>query len=205
MRKLHSCLKHFRLFPLIALALISQAEAGVFNIPRFVEPGKNAVGFEPEIVLTNGGGGAANIRYTQGLTALSNLHGILGTGTGRRKFRIGTAMTFDFFPDNADQPGMGVAAQGLYYRYEGDVGQLETSLIPYIHKAFHSGTGSQVEPYFALPFGPSFVTGEYFWQTQVVLGAMFRNDGSALNFIGEVGVNVNKTESYFSGGILYQP
>lgn len=204
MKKLLSSLKPL-MFLLVLSSLISSSQASVFNIPRFVEPGKNAVGFEPEVTLTNGGGAAANIRYTQGLTYLNNLHVILGTGTGQRKFRIGGAATFDIFPDVDDQPGMGIATQAIYYRYKDSFGQLEVAAIPYVHKVFFNGKGNEVEPYLAIPVGPAFNSGQYHWQTQVVLGALFRKENTNLHFIGEVGVNVNKTESYFSGGILYQP
>jgi hypothetical protein len=200
-------MRTFRFFVSAALCFIlgASAEAGVFNIPRFVEPGKNAVGVEPEVTLTNGGGVAANVRYVHGLTELNNLTAILGTGTGVRRFRVGGALSFDFFPDIDDQPGIGIATQAIYYRYKHARGQLEVAAIPYVHKRFHNGTGSTVEPYFALPIGPAFHSGEYHWQTQVVLGAIFNQAGSDLHFVGEVGVNVNKTESYISGGLLYQP
>lgn len=190
---------------LVLVPLISQSEAGVFNMPHFVEPGKNALGFEPEVTLTNGGGVAGNIRYTQGVTDLNNLNLILGTGTGERKFRVGGNFTFDFIPDVGDQPGMGIAAQGIYYRYDGNYGQLETAAIPYIHKTFHNRSGDTVEPFLAVPFGPAFRSGKYHWQAQMALGALFKPKTSALSFIGEVGVNLSKTESTISGGLLYQP
>jgi len=204
MKKSHSCLKPLG-FLVFLIALIQPSQAGVFNLPHFVEPGKNAVGFEPEVVLTNGGGLAANVRYTQGVTELNNFHAILGTGTGQRKFRIGGALTFDFFPDVDDQPGIGIATQAIYYRYKAGFGQLEVTAIPYLHKAFSNGQGNQVEPFLAVPIGPAFVSSKYHWQTQVVLGAFFRQDNAHIQYVGEVGVNVNKTESYISGGILYQP
>ncbi|MBC7385825.1 MAG: hypothetical protein H7301_06655 [Cryobacterium sp.] len=187
------------------LSPLHQAQAGLFNMPHFVEPGKNAVGFEPEITLTHGGGVAGNIHYTQGLTPLNNLNLILGTGTDSRQFRVGGSFTFDFVPDIGDQPGMGIAAQAIYYRYHDEYGQLETAAIPYIHKSFHDGQGNVVEPFLALPLGPAFRSGHYKWTTAIVLGAMYQPKAAAVRFIGELGVNLNKTESYISGGILYQP
>jgi hypothetical protein len=187
------------------LALSPAAEAGIFNMARFVDQGQNAFGFEPEAVLTNGGGVAANLRYTQGVSELNNAFALLGTGTNIRTFRIGGGMTFDFIPDVEGQPGLGVGLQGIYYRYRGSVGQLETSVVPYVHKMFGNGKGSTIEPFLAVPFGPAFRSGEYFWQTQVALGAIFHQGQSAVRFIGEVDVDVNKSESVISGGILYQP
>lgn len=187
------------------LALAPLAEAGVFNMPRFVDPGKNAIGVEPEAVLSHGGGVGANLRYTQGVTDINNAYALVGTGTNVRNFRIGGGLTFDFIPDVETQPGMGVGAQAIYYRYKYGVGQLETSLVPYAHKLFANGKGSTIEPFVALPFGPAFRSGSYHWQAQVVLGAIFHETGSQVRYIGELGVNANKTESYFSGGLLYQP
>lgn len=187
------------------LCLASTAEAGVFNMARFVDKGTNAFGFEPEAVMSNGGGIAANLRYSQGVTELNDVFGLVGTGTNVRNFRIGGGMTFDFIPDMENQPGLGVGLQGIYYRYKGGVGQLETSIVPYIHKNFGNGQGNFIEPFLAVPFGPAFHSGKYDWLATVALGAIFHEDKSPVRFIAECGVNVNKTESYFSGGILYQP
>jgi hypothetical protein len=195
---------HLKILALF-LSLTPLAEAGVFNMPRFVDIGNNAIGFEPEVVTSNGGGLGANLRYTQGVSELNNAFALVGTGTNVRGFRIGGGMTFDFIPDVDSQPGIGVGLQGIYYRYKYSVGKLETSVVPYIHKQFSNGKGSSIEPFFSLPFGPAFRSGSYDWISQVVLGAIFHEDHSAIRYIGEVGVNVNKTESYFSGGVLYQP
>lgn len=188
---------------LLALILTEPATAGVFNLPKFINPGESALGIEPEVTFTNDGGVAANLRYQYGLTDLNNVTAILGSGTGVRRFRVGGAFTFDFFPDIDKQPGIGIATQGIYYRYKG-FGQFDLTLIPYVHKAFYNGEGNQVEPYFALPFGPEFRSGNYTWAAQTVLGAMFRTKDSPMNFLGEVGVSVNKAETYISGGIMFQ-
>jgi hypothetical protein len=187
------------------LSLCPLAEAGVFNMPRFVDPGKNAVGVEPEVVLSDEGGVGANLHYTQGLTDINNAFAVLGTGTNVRTFRIGGGFTFDFVPDLDTQPGFGVGAQAIYYRYKYSVGRLETSLVPYVHKAFGNGKGQSVEPYLALPFGPAFRSGTYDWTSQLVIGAMFHEDHAQIRYLAEFGVNLAKSETYISGGILYQP
>src|SRR4051812_7534452 len=81
------------------LLLSLSAQAGVFDLPRFVHPGEFAIGIEPEIMLSNGSGVGVNLKYTHGLSDLNNLQIILGTGGGPRQLRFGGAMTFDFFPD----------------------------------------------------------------------------------------------------------
>lgn len=181
---------------------LSSAQAGVFNTPRFVQPGRFAIGLEPELVLTNGAGFAANGRFTYGLTDLNNVTFIIGSGGGPRHFRVGGNATFDFFPDIENQPGIGVAAQLLYYRMASDVGQLEISAIPYIHKTFISGEKNEVEPYFAFPFGWGFADGNYSFQATAAVGGMFSNDPK-FRYILEFGISVTHSETYFSGGVAY--
>src|SRR4051812_30956228 len=80
------------------------ATAGVFDMPQFVAPGEFAIGLEPEITLSDGAGLATNLRYTHGVSDLSNASAIIGTGGGLRQFRVGGNYTFDFFPDIEKQP-----------------------------------------------------------------------------------------------------
>jgi hypothetical protein len=187
------------------LSITPHANAGIFNMARFVDNGTNAFGIEPEAVVSNGGGLAANLRYSQGISELNDVFALVGTGTNVRTFRIGGGFTFDFIPDMETQPGFGVGFQGIYYRYKGDYGQLETAVVPYLHKSFSDGGTRVLEPFVAVPVGPAFRSGRYDWTAQVVLGAIVHEVNSPIRFIGEVGINANKTESYFSGGLLYQP
>ncbi len=186
-----------------------EAHAGVFNIPHFVMPGDFAIGVEPELVLTNGAGAGLNVKYTHGLNDLMNLQGIIGTGGGPRRFRVGANATFDFFPDIEKQPGIGISGQAMYYRLRkenvGDetAGRLELTAIPYIHKTFLVGPQkNEVEPYFAVPFGMGFSEGKYTGLVSVAVGSMFKNT-EKLRYVTEIGVAVNHTESYVSVGVVY--
>ena len=176
------------------------AMAGVFDIYHFVAPGKSAAGVEPEVVLSNGAGVGANLKYTYGLNELSNVQAILGTGSGPRRFRIGGNMSFDFFPDVQGQPGIGLAAQVLYYRLP-NTGVMEITGIPYIHKAYEM-EGHTVEPFAAVPLGVGFSDGNYFALSQFVIGGMFKATDS-ISYVAELGVDINHTESYVSGGMVY--
>ncbi len=178
------------------------AFAEVASTPHFVAPGEIALGFEPELTLTNGAGLGFNARYTQGLTDLNNMTLIVGTGSGPRRFRIGGNVSFDFFPDTAGQPGLGVAFQGIYWRLK-DSGRLDVAAMPYIHKTIDT-PGGQIEPYFSFPFGLGFGNGSYQPVSSVVLGSMFKAT-SQLRYLVELGINVNHSESYVSGGIVYYP
>jgi hypothetical protein len=177
----------------------------VFNTPHFVAPGDWAVGLEPVLVLSDGAGVGINARYTQGITDLLDASAIVGTGSGPRRFRIGGNVVFDVVPDLPGQPGIGIAGQAVYYRLP-DSGQLETTAIPYIHKAFpvatEGGGTAEVDPFIAVPVGIAFTDGTYHAISNVSIGASFKNV-EHLRYIFEFGVNINHSESYFSGGIVY--
>lgn len=192
----------------LGLALYSSASwAGFGNTAHFVQPDRFAIGVEPELTLSNGAGVGGTIRYTHGLNDLSNASLQLGTGTGVRKFRAGSQLTFDFFPDTASQPGIGLGLQAIYYRMgrvgsaSNTYGRLELTPMPYVHKTFGSG-GSEFEPYVSFPFGWAFTDGRYQNISQLVLGSLFKT-GEHFRYTLEVGVAVNNTESYFSTGVMY--
>ena len=180
------------------------AQAGVFNIPRFLAPGDSSLGLEPELVFTNGAGLGFNAKYTYGLTELNNVTAIVGTGSGPRRFRFGGNMTFDFIPDVESQPGIGIAVQGVYYKLPVD-GRFELTGIPYLHKNFIT-KGNEVDPFLAIPIGMGFSSGTYRVISNVVVGAIFKNPSiEKFRFSLELGINVNHSESYISGGAIFYP
>lgn len=179
------------------------AQAGVFGIPHFVEQGNFAVGIEPELTLSDDAGLGVNAKFIYGLTELNNVQAIIGTGGGGRRFRAGGNITFDFFPDIEGQPGIGIAAQGIYYRYLGGTGAMELSAIPYLHKAFRSGE-SEVEPYVAVPFGVNLLSGDVMGTTSVAVGSYFMPESAGkIRYGVELGVNVSNAATYLSAGLLY--
>jgi hypothetical protein len=184
----------------LMLSAAPAAWGGVFNTPHFLQPGQFGVGVEPELTLTNGAGMAANARYTQGLSDINNFTVILGTGGGPRRFRAGGNFTFDFFPDVDKQPGIGVAAQAIYYRIP-EAGRLELAAVPYIHKNFASN-GSEFDPFVALPIGFGFTDGQYKSISNIAVGSMFKTSETIRTVI-EIGVAINNQESYISGGLIY--
>lgn len=187
-------------FALTAGWCSQDARAGLFTTSHFVLPGEFSIGFEPELTLTHGSGMGANLRYTQGVNELLNITGLIGTSAGPRKFRAGGNLVFDFFPDIEGQPGIGIAAQGIYYRLA-DAGLFEVTGIPYIHKVVKSGN-EEIEPFAGLPLGMNFSEGRYQATSSVVLGAMFKGS-EHIRYSLEFGIAINNSESYFSGGIAY--
>ena len=191
---------------MLALPFSMIARAGVFDLPQFVQPGNFAIGVEPELVLTDGAGLAVNAKYTQGVSDLVNVQGLIGTGGGPRQFRVGANMKFDFFPDIEGQPGIGLAAQAIYYRLSdnagNNTGMFETTGIPYVHKTFVSDK-NEIDPFLAIPIGLQFADGNYKATSTLSFGSMFRTDNQSIRYTVEVGVAINNSESYVSGGITY--
>lgn len=193
--------------PLLLFFFSASATAGVFNTPRFLPAGSFAAGLEPEIQLSDGTGIGANVRFGQGLTDLSNVNLLVGTGGGGRKFRFGGNVTFDFFPDIQGQPGIGLALQGIFYRIgasgsSSTAGQLDLVGMPYIHKTFAMSGKDEIEPYLAVPIGAAFSGGQYTGISSLVVGAMFKNV-EKLRYVVELGLSLNDMYTYASGGIMY--
>jgi hypothetical protein len=193
-------MKFLMLLSLFLVPFTSHAHATLFNLPRFVTPGEFAIGFEPELTLTSGAGLAGNLKYTQGLNDLTNFQAVLGTGGGPKRFRVGGSMTFDFFPDIDGQPGIGLGVGTIYYRLPTQ-GRLEMTAMPYLHKTFAT-SGGDVEPFFSVPFGMAFTSGRYQAISSLVVGSMFKNS-EHIRYSIELGIAINNTDSYVSGGLTY--
>lgn len=174
--------------------------AGVFNLPHFVAPGQFGLAVEPELIMTNGASLGVNVRYIQGISDLSNFTGIIGSGGDNRRFRLGGAVTFDFFPDTGDQPGIGLAVQGLFVQLA-NVGSFEMTGIPYVHKTFKTEE-YHLEPYFSVPTGLSLSSGTYQTIVNLVFGTLFHHSAH-ISSVVEFGVNVNNSYTYLSGGVIY--
>ena len=191
------------LFMILGSILAASAQAGVMNLPNFQEVGAWSIGVEPEITLTSGAGLAGTAKFTYGLNELSNLQVGVGHGSGPRQFRLGGALSFDFLPDMESQPGAGVAVSAYYFR-TGSVGQIELNAIPYIHKQFDTGSG-KVDPFLAIPVGFAFKdNNRYVSISQAAVGASFHTS-EQFRYTIELGLAINNTDSYISGGITFTP
>lgn len=190
---------HFRWIALCLLATPA-AFAGVFNTPQFVLEDRFAIGIEPELVFSDPAGAGVNAHYTHGVSDLLNAGAVVGYGGGKRKFRVGGKAVFDFFPDTEDQPGIGIAAQGLFVDLK-QGSQLELSLIPYIHNLFVSDENT-FDPFVAVPFGIAIGSGDIMGQATVVVGSNFKQS-EHFGFVLELGVEVSNTDTYLSGGVIY--
>ena len=176
------------------------SQAGVFSMPHFVEPSQFSIGLEPELTLNDGAGIGANLKYTHGLSDLTNVMGVIGTGGGPRNFRLGAAGIFDFFPDTEGQPGIGLGVESIYYRRR-DVGRLEFTALPYIHKSFSMESGS-VDPFLSVPFGIGFREHGYDGLLSFTMGALFWKE-EKMKYVMELGVDIQHSDTYIAGGFVY--
>lgn len=190
-------------------ALLSGAGVGQFSIagtfvqPHFLTVGSFALGLEPEVFFSNGASVGANFHYSHGIHEMVNVGATLGTGDGNRRFRVGPRAVFEFFPDSAKQPGIGVATSAMFVKLRSGL-VLELGANPFIHKSFVLEGGREVEPFFALPLGLRFDDGRYEGTFGVTVGAIFRIV-EKLSGSFEFCVAALNSESYVSGGVSFSP
>ncbi|NDF15544.1 hypothetical protein EB061_09510 [bacterium] len=192
---------------LIFLLAGPSAQATVFTIPQFVEHKSWAIGFEPEATLStaspSGTGVAFNTKFTYGLSPISNLQVGIGPGSGEKNFRLGGTYSIDWIPDLPGQIGAGGAIQAYYYNLRSSTAKTEFLAYPYLHKNFATSKGFDLDPFLALPFGMSFTQGQYFWTAQLAMGSYLRTS-EHIGLNGELGLNLQKTDSYLAFGVTYR-
>ena len=179
-----------------------QAHTGVFQLPAFVEQGLFSLGVNPEVNLSpNRTGLGVNFMYTHGVAELINVSGILGTGSGEKLFRIGSSVSFDFFPDVGKQPGIGVGAQIMYYNMATQGFEVEVGGTPYIHKSFEL-EGMVLDPFLGFPLAVVFSEGDPQFRTGFSFGSHFEVTPH-LRIPLELGMSIHQGETYASTGMLY--
>ena len=194
----------FFIFSALILASVFHArssKAGVFNLPRLVDTQEFAVCIQPELYFPITSLGIKAI-YSYGLSDLYQITGILGTNNGL--VRLGAAFNIDLFPDFKEQPGAGVAVQGLWYQAL-FFNAFEWKLIPYLHKSFKVQFQKEekvIEPFFALPFGVSLTQGLYTFALTSVIGAFFKMNDHLFTVL-ELGVGLGNSADYVSTGVIY--
>ncbi len=191
------------LFTLWACSL-APAQAGIFDLPAFVEPGQWAVGLEPEVVLSKPTGAAFNLKPKMGINNLINLQGVIGTGSGSRQFRVGLITDLEWFPDVDNQPGIATPVQTIYYRLDNDLDQFTYGISPTIYKTFKGAQDGSYTPFISIPVGWNISQGRHLNFLQAVLGCLFQFPGNEhFRVSAEAGFNVEKSFSYISGGVTY--
>lgn len=196
----------FRSWTLFAFALgtATTAHAGLFNMPHFLTSEQMSFGLEPEFTFSHGAGLAGNFKFTKGLTDFSNGTFAIGTGDGNRRFRIGGNLTFDFIPDLEDQPGIGIALQTYYYTMSVPGSRLEAQAVPYLSKTITSEGGTTITPFIGFPIGIGFQSDRTQTISSLAVGAITKATDT-FSYVLELGIAVQNTDSYFSGGVVFTP
>jgi hypothetical protein len=199
-------MKNSCLFALLFIALSTMAPlrafAGVFDLPSFIEEGQWSVGAEAEAAVSGGTGLGVNFKPRYGVNDLLDIQGLIGTGTGARKFRIGFTADFEWFPDYESQPGLATPLFIEYYRIDED-GLLSFGAKPMIYKTFQAD-GSEFTPFVALPVGWNLRNSNAPLFVQMALGSLFKPHGTDhFKFSFEGGFDIKDSYSYISGGVTY--
>jgi hypothetical protein len=187
---------------LVSLLSAGSVQAGVFNLTQYIEQDQWAVGIEPELQLSGGSGLGGMAKATYGLNPLSNVQLGVGSGSGDRTFRASSALTFDFVPDLATQPGIGVAVQTAYINRRIGAGRTEITAFPYIHKSFETAQQGRIDPFIAVPFGFGFSDGRYDTIASLNIGTNIIANVN-LSYTVELGINLRGQETSLSGGFTY--
>ena len=178
------------------------ASAGVFDLFYYLDEGEGAIGAEPQFTFSRPAGVEGTLYYSHGMSELIKIGGFVGTGGGKRGFRIGGRASFDFFPDTSGQPGLGVGVEAMQSQFL-NAGQFQLQFVPYLYKSFLSeGTEHEFAPFFSFPIGVAFQNGQTTPLFSIVMGCQFR-ETETFSFLFEVGVAVNNTDTYFSGGVVF--
>ncbi len=192
------------LFLILALFPASESYAGVFDLPSFLDPGKFSVGLEPEIALTNGVGLAGNLKPRYGVNDFLNIELNTGVGLGDRRFRVGGTLDFEWFPDLAGwQPGVATPLTISYLNID-HKDELQFLATPLIYKSFQGGEGVTFTPFLGFPIGWAARESQLRGVAQLAVGSMFQGANMQnLQFVAEMGINIYKSYTYLSGGMVY--
>lgn len=188
--------------PIISIVYCNQAVAGVFDLASFLDPGLFSVGFEPDIVISSPSGAGVTFKPKYGLNDFMNIEGIIGTGSGARRFRVGAILDFDFIPDVDMQPGFGLPLNLLFAKIQ-DSSEFSLGMSPLLYKTF-AGTFTDYIPFVSVPMGwvvRDFKIKPFF---QGVMGSMFKIPKSNKVKVSiEAGFNIVNSFSYLSGGVIF--
>ena len=190
---------------MVLFTATASAQAGVFDLPSFLEPGRFSAGLEADIALSNGTGAAVNLKPRYGLSDFLNIQGILGTGAGERRFRLGVTMDIEYFPDVGNQPGLASPITFLYTR-QSFGNNWTLSFQPMIYKTFHGSDSVAFTPFVALPVGWNARESVLRGFTQIAFGTMFApSNMTKVKFTAEAGFNLHQSYSYIAGGVTFFP
>jgi len=195
--------KYFLTLGVLALLLTPKSWAGVFFLPHYITENQRALGIQPQWLLSQGATLGVELRYGQGVSELVNLGALIGTESGQSPFKVGGSATFDFYPNTAEQPGLGLAIQGIFTKTKTE-GMWSLSAAPYFHKTLAIPGMIPVEPFIALPLEQRIFNSKSTspFQMSFIVGTFFHY-GEHWSSVLELGIGITQVMAIFSGGLIY--
>ena len=188
------------LLPLVLLAPSAFGYFSTMDTGEVVAKDQYRFSVEPQILLNKYEGGNVVARLDTGLNPDTSIRAILGFGTV--DFQTGVMAKYVPFPATKSQPALGAMAGVLLSRVGGGT-EFSLRFHPLISQKFEFDYG-EITPYGSIPFGVSFRSNDTFVPIQLAAGAEWKPlNYDRLHFLSELGLNINKSFSYFSLGLAY--
>ena len=135
-----------------------------------------------------------------GLYHDSNVRALLSVGA--IDYAVGGFYKWVPVPDYGKQPAMGLLG-GALYASDGDIDELSIRLHPFVSKKFSLVFGD-ANAYASLPVGIRFLDGTNDVPIQLAVGSELKiPEFNQVNFTAEIGINLQRTYSYFSLGVVF--
>lgn len=172
----------------------------VMTTGELLDPGQFRAMVEPQLLFHKIDGGEIITRLDAGLTDSTNLRVLLGTGV--IDFQTGVFLKWVPIPDYGSQPAVGIDTGVTYVRYDG-LPETSLRLHPFLSKRLEAESGVWT-PYGALPVAIAARDGKSEVPVALALGSQYQsNEWRNLQFMGEVGINLNKSYSYISAAAIF--
>lgn len=188
----------------IILSNSAQAYYSVLQTGEVLGKGEYQAMASPQVIFNQFSGLNFAGRLDTGLA--EGLSGRAVLGFGKVDFQLGGLVKWVPFPDLESQPAIGAEA-GVILARIGGLNQYSLRIHPLISKRIETEIGD-VTPYGALPLGLTVESGdrtESFVPIQLVGGAELKPlNTKNWSFIAEVGLNVQRSFSFISGGVMYR-
>ena len=182
----------------------ANAYFSVLQTGEVLEVGQYQAMASPQVIFNEFSGANFSGRLDTGLA--EGLSGRAVLGFGKVDFQIGGLVKWVPFPDLEGQPAIGAEA-GVILARIGGLNQYSVRIHPLISKRIETEIGD-VTPYGSLPLGLTVESGnrsESFVPVQLVGGAELKPlNTKNWSFIAELGLNVQRSFSFVSGGIMYR-
>lgn len=186
---------------LLLLPAPAQAYFSTLDTGEVTNQGSYRVILEPQFILNKYDGVNLVGRFDTGITDDQAVRAIVGFG--EVDFQMGGMYKWVPFPDADGQPAIGGSAGVLYARVA-DETEFSLRFHPFVSKRFETEVGD-LTPFVSLPLGVTTRDDDTFVPVQLAAGSEWKTlHWENLRFMAELGLNVSKSFSYISFGLVYE-